>query len=196
LHFYLIGWDATKVSWLSASHFNWYTHNLDKNYTDTWICIVVLYVFMLVQSCIRFRTTDVWPWITWCLVGFTWWAEYFKHMSSMLFSCYVFTAEFWIGVFRSGNWLGVETECSDTIKKLQEHLNQQCKRYKTWIGIGLYCLYFDPDTSINISLGGEKIHCLRFGFANEKNVFVFFSSIQPNILTIKDIFGGISHLRQ
>jgi hypothetical protein len=54
---------------------------------------------------------------------------------------------------------------------------------------------FEPDTSISISLVGEKIHCLGFGFTNEKNVFVF-SSIQSNILYIKDIFGGISHLRQ
>jgi hypothetical protein len=51
-----------------------------------------------------------------------------------------------------------------------------------------YLLYFEPDTGISISFFGEKIHCLVFGFSNEKkNVFVFFvfSSIQPNILCIK-----------
>jgi hypothetical protein len=43
------------------------------------------------------------------------------------------------------------------------------------VNIGLYCLYFEPDTGISIFLVGEKIHCLGFGFTNEKiNVIVFF----------------------
>jgi hypothetical protein len=61
----------------------------------------------------------------------------------------------------------------------------------------MYHLYFEPDTGISISLVGEKIHCLGFGFTNEKIIiFVFFSSIRQNILCIKYVFGGISHLRQ
>jgi hypothetical protein len=63
---------------------------------------------------------------------------------------------------------------------------QQCNRNKTCIGIGLYHLNFEPDTSISISLVGEKIHCLGFGF----KCLCFFSSIRPNILCIKDIFSG------
>jgi hypothetical protein len=71
--------------------------------------------------------------------------------------------------------------------------SQQCNRYETWIGIVSHCPYFEPDTGINISFVGEKIHCLRFGFTNEKKVFVF-SRFFFN--TAKYVFGGISHLEQ
>jgi hypothetical protein len=48
-------------------------------------------------------------------------------------------------------------------------LYQWCNRYKTCIVIGSYCLYL------------SLIH--------------FFSSMRPNILCIKDVFGGIINLR-
>jgi hypothetical protein len=49
---------------------------------------------------------------------------------------------------------------------------------------------------ISIYLVGEKIHDLRLGFTYAKEiVVVFFSLIKPNILCIKEIFGGISPLR-
>jgi hypothetical protein len=42
-------------------------------------------------------------------------------------------------------------------------------------GIGLYYLYFEPDTGISIFLVGEKIHCLRFRLTNgKKKLSAFF----------------------
>jgi hypothetical protein len=52
---------------------------------------------------------------------------------------------------------------------------QRCNRYETGIGIVSYHLYFGPDTGISIFFVGEKIHCLIFGFTNEKkNCLRFF----------------------
>jgi hypothetical protein len=66
---------------------------------------------------------------------------------------------------------------------------QRCNRYETGIGIVSYRLYFGPDTGISIFFVGEKIHCLVFGFTNEKkkssSFFFVFSSIRPDILCIK-----------
>jgi hypothetical protein len=44
----------------------------------------------------------------------------------------------------------------------------------------IYCLYFEPDTRISISLVGEKIHCLGFGFTNEKSWSVCFNQVSRN----------------
>jgi hypothetical protein len=75
---------------------------------------------------------------------------------------------------------------------IQSMVQQIQDMYLYWIILSLFC---EPDTGISIFLVGEKIHCLGFGFTDEKNVF-FSPSIRPNILCIKYVFGGISHLRQ
>jgi hypothetical protein len=65
-------------------------------------------------------------------------------------------------------------------------------------GIGLYCIYSEPDTSISTLLPwlARKSTISDLDLQMQKMFFFSFSSIQPNILCIKDIFGGISLLRQ
>jgi hypothetical protein len=73
---------------------------------------------------------------------------------------------------------------------------QRCNRYKTGIGIVLYRLYFEPDTGISIFFVGEKIHCLVFGFTNEKKVclcfFLFFLQYSPiSCVSNKFLVGSV-----
>jgi hypothetical protein len=60
----------------------------------------------------------------------------------------------------------------------------------SWYQIILF--YFEPDTGISIFLLVRKSIVLDLDLRMKKNVFVFFffSSIQPNILCIKDILVG------
>ena len=57
-------------------------------------------------------------------------------------------------------------------------------------GIGSYCLYFESDTSIRISLVGKKIHHLGFGFTNAKKKSLFFFTSNKFGVVHSVQFGG------